>query len=193
MKALSGNWKSPFPRYSVTELFVHHLGIQLDSINSASELLQTAWPRYQSFLENTSDTYESIFFRLWNLIEPLLGHSQPVWVYDWPLPLGSLAQQRQDHPQWVERAELYISGIELANGFGELIDPQEQRNRFETEIELRRRFNLPQVPLDEAFLDSLKEGLPPSAGIALGVDRLVMLVTGAPSLQEVLCFAHEEI
>ena len=91
-----------------------------------------------------------------------------------------------------ERFEAYVGGVELANAFGELTDPIEQRARFEDDLGVRRARGLPQYPIDERFLAALGEGLPPSAGIALGVDRLAMLVLGARTIDEVVAFAAGE-
>ncbi len=92
----------------------------------------------------------------------------------------------------VERFEAYIGGVELANAFGELNDPVEQRARFDDDLALRRDRGLPLYPVDEKLLAALHEGLPPSAGIALGVDRLAMLVLGAASIGDVVAFTTSE-
>jgi lysyl-tRNA synthetase class 2 len=89
--------------------------------------------------------------------------------------------------------ELYGGGLELANGFAELTDAAEQRRRFQTNVAQRAARGMPAVPLDEAFLGSLAEGMPPSAGMALGVDRLVMFAAGCADIRQVLPFAEEEL
>lgn len=91
-----------------------------------------------------------------------------------------------DDPRLAERFELYVCGLELANGFGELADADEQRRRFMADMDLKERLYGVRYPLDEDFLAALAAGLPPSAGVALGVDRLVMLATGADCIDEVL-------
>ena len=80
--------------------------------------------------------YESVFFRLWDQIEPELGKKCPVWVCEWPMPLASLARPLPDSPGFADRVECYVNGIELANGFGELTDPEEQLRRFENDLQL---------------------------------------------------------
>ncbi len=105
--------------------------------------------------------------------------------------MASLARRKPGGPpgqEVAERFELYAGGLELANGFTELVDPVEQGARFEADVEERRRQGLPAYPVDERYLRALREGVPPAAGIALGVDRLVMLLVGATSIDEVLCF-----
>ena len=121
-------------------------------------------------------------------VERDLGRERPEFVVDYPIQMASLAQPGADDPSLAERAELYIAGLELANAFGELADPDEQRRRCEDDNVERRSLGLPELPLDEDFLSALSEGLPPSGGIALGVDRLVMLLCDAPAIDDILCF-----
>ncbi len=121
-------------------------------------------------------------------VEPTLGLERPELVIRWPIALASLARPAPDDPTVSERFELYVAGLELANGFGELTDAAEQRRRCEAERRERAALGKADHPLDEDFLDALAEGMPPSAGVALGFDRLVMLLTGATSIDEVLAF-----
>jgi lysyl-tRNA synthetase class 2 len=122
-------------------------------------------------------------------IEPHLGHIAPTFVYDYPASQASLAQRLPTNPQLAARFEVYVQGIELANGFHELTDTQEQRRRFQDELQQRQRTGAHCPPLDEKFLAALAAGLPDCAGVALGVDRLLMLQTGATCIDEVLAFA----
>ena len=118
-------------------------------------------------------------------IEPNLL-KEPLFLTDYPAPAASLARLKADDPRVAERWELYVDGIELANAFTELIDPVEQRRRFELAREERRALGEADYPLDEEFLDALAR-MPPSGGVALGVDRLVMLACGASSISDVQC------
>ena len=118
-------------------------------------------------------------------IEPNLP-KEPLFLTDYPAPAASLARLKSDDPRVAERWELYVDGIELANAFTELIDPVEQRRRFELAREERRALGEADYPLDEEFLNALVQ-MPPSGGVALGVDRLVMLACGASSIAEVQC------
>ena len=118
-------------------------------------------------------------------IEPNLP-KEPLFLTDYPAPAASLARLKADDPRVAERWELYVDGIELANAFTELTDPVEQRRRFELAREERRALGEADYPLDEEFLDALAR-MPPSGGVALGVDRLVMLACGASSIAEVQC------
>lgn len=126
-------------------------------------------------------------------IEPALEKiSVPVIMADYPAQLAALSRIRTDDPRFAERFELYLAGLELANGFSELNDPQEQRLRFEEANRQRQASGRPALPLPERFLDELS-AMPPSAGIALGVDRLVMLTAGVDTIDEVVAFRPEEL
>ncbi len=127
-----------------------------------------------------------------NEIEPRLGMKKPTFLYDYPAERGAMARLKGEDPTLAERFELYIGGIELANGFSELIDAEEQRSRFHQENENRRSLGKPLYPLPEKFLEEMGT-MPPSVGIALGVDRLVMVLLGASSIDEVVAFTPEEL
>lgn len=135
------------------------------------------------------DTFDEIMV---NRIEPSLPGNLPVFLIDYPAPMAALARKKPGDPSCAERFELYLGGLELANGFSELNDPEEQRDRFLRANEIRSERGLSPLPLPEPFLEELGN-LPPSAGIALGVDRLVMLLTGAERIDEVLAFAPEAL
>jgi len=125
-------------------------------------------------------------------IEPRLGIRKPTFLYDYPAQKGALARLRPEDETVAERFELYMGGLELANGFSELTDPEEQRRRFERENESRRGMGKSGYAMPEKFLEELRE-MPPSAGIALGIDRLVMVFLDAPSIDEVVAFTPEEL
>jgi len=123
-----------------------------------------------------------------HVIEPHLGCGRPSFVHDWPADRAALARVRPGDPPLAERFEVYVEGVELANGYHELADPAEQRRRFETDIESRRHAGLPEPPVDVHLLAALEHGLPECAGVALGVDRLVMLAAGTQKISDVLAF-----
>lgn len=125
-------------------------------------------------------------------IEPMLGIGQPTFLCDYPAERGALARLKPSDPSVAERFELYIGGIELANGFSELTDAREQAQRFEQEEQYRRSQGRTPYPEASKFLEELP-AMPPSAGIALGVDRLVMVMIGATSIDEVVAFTPEEL
>ncbi len=124
-------------------------------------------------------------------VEPALPRDVPVVLTDYPAPAAALARRKPEDPAVAERWELYIGGLELANAYSELTDPAEQRVRFEEAIRARRARGKEVYPIDEAFMAAL-ERLPPSGGIALGFDRLVMLFADAPTLDEVMAFREGE-
>jgi lysyl-tRNA synthetase class 2 len=127
-------------------------------------------------------------------VDPALAAlDHPVILEDWPAPLAALARRRADDPRTALRFEAYVGGLELANAFGELTCAAEQRARFEHDQATRRDRGKPVYPIDDRLVAALAEGLPPSAGIALGVDRLIMLATGAATISEVLTFANGEL
>src|SRR5262245_12875651 len=132
------------------------------------------------------DTWPDIFSRvLVEKIEPNLGIGRPTILYEYPLPQAAWARTSTSDPRVAERFELYACGVELANAFGELSDPEEQRRRFVAEMALKARLHGEHYPIDEDFLAALAH-MPQACGIALGFDRLVMLLTGAARIDEVL-------
>lgn len=125
-------------------------------------------------------------------IEPHLGFEQPIFVYDYPASFAALAKIRSDAAYPVaERFEVYVNGIELANGYHELCAAEEQQQRFLQDNAKRRCLGLPEVKIDEALLAALTHGLPDCAGVALGLDRLLMLATGADHIEQVISFCLE--
>ena len=125
---------------------------------------------------------------LTHVIEPKLGHCQPTFIHDYPASQASLARVRDGDPPLAERFEVFAEGVELANGYHELVDPAEQQRRFETDNETRKSQGLPAVPIDWRLLAALEHGLPDCAGVALGVDRLIMLASGTRNIADVLAF-----
>lgn len=133
-------------------------------------------------------------------IEPHLGNDQPTFLYDYPASMAALARLKADDKNLAERFELYIAGIELANGFSELIDPNEQRERFKRVIAAQNRqnrknsgdANIEPMQIPEKFLEDLG-AMPPAAGIAMGIDRLAMLFTDSPTIDRVVTFTPETL
>jgi len=172
----------PWMQITVCDLFKTHAGIDLEKTQTTASLKNAASGLNIHF--QAEDDWESLFFRIFlEKIEPKLGFPKPTFVMDYPLCMGQMAKKK-DGP-WVERIELYIAGMELANGYSELTDPVEQRKRFKEEQKKKCEEHR-HDPLDEELISALEMGIPPCAGIALGVDRLVMLFTDRTDIQDVL-------
>lgn len=178
----------PFERLTVREALLRYTGLDLASLQQRDLLAAALQRRGTEAPED--DSWDDLFFRVWvSDVEPRLGLARPVFVRDYPASQAALARVRAE--TWgdvAERFELYINGVELANAFHELNDPDEQRRRHEADRAARRATGAPVYPLDEAFLAALESGMPPAAGIALGFDRLVAVLLGATSLDEVTAF-----
>ena len=162
------NLVSPWERITVAEAFIKYAPVTLEEA-----LVQ--------------DKFDEIIVEY---IEPRLGVNRPTFIYDYPAKLAALAKIKMNDPTVAERFELYIGGLELANGFSELTDANEQRQRFEEASEARIRKNWARYTMPEKFLHALQI-MPQSAGIALGIDRLVMILTDTDKIDDVVAFTPE--
>ena len=181
----------PCIRISVASLFEKYTAIDLnkiirDGLNpDAASFAQEATKIGIYIPDNYS--FDDIFFKIFmEKIEPFLGVDAPTIVYDYPLCMGALARKKPSDERFAERFELYICGLELANAFSELTDANEQKSRFLRDMELKKELYGKFCYPDDDFLKALEYGMPESAGIALGIDRLVMLVCGADNIEDVL-------
>ncbi len=187
----SADARRPWPHVTVAEAFARHAGIDLlattlDPERPDAALLAAAATRI-GLPPHPGDDWETLFFRIFlERIEPRLGIGAPTILYDYPIAMAALSRPKPDDPRVAERFELYVCGLELANAFGELTDPAEQRRRFAADQARKQALYGETYPIDEDFLAALDHGLPECAGIALGFDRLVMLATGAEHIEEVL-------
>ena len=160
----------PWQKLTITEAFTQYASMDLNQALA-------------------SDCFEEI---LTSEVEPHLGKDKPTFLTEYPSSLAALARSKPGEPQVAERFELYIDGLELANAFSELTDAEEQRRRFEKDEELRRSAGKTPYPLPEKFLAEL-ENMPEAAGIALGLDRLIMLITEAEKIDDVVAFGPDDL
>ena len=167
----------PLARITVLEAFARFAGVPPE------ETLRMA--------ESDEDRY---FRTLVEAVEPqLAAMDRGVFLTEYPASQASLARTKSTDPRLAERFELYVAGVELCNGFGELTDAAEQRARFAADQAARSARGLPVYPIDERFLGALEAGLPACAGNALGVDRLAALACGATAIRDVMAFAADEL
>jgi len=183
-----GRGADPFAvpeRLAVADAFRRHAGIDLLATLDDREAL-AAEAKGQGIRVADDDTWADVFSRiLVERIEPNLGIGRATVLDEYPSSEAALARPTAHDPRVAERFELYVCGVEIANAFGELTDPAEQRRRFESEMAEKQRVHGERYPLDEDFLAALAQ-MPPASGIALGFDRLVMLATGAQRIEQVL-------
>jgi lysyl-tRNA synthetase class 2 len=189
--SFAGCFADPFAEpevLSVAEAFDRFAGVDLLSTIEDDEPNRDAFAalaRNSGLRIVEDDTWSDIFSKMLSeKIEPQLGHGRATILMDYPASEAALAKLQADR-RLAERFELYACGVELANGFGELTDPAEQRRRFESEMAERRQIYGEAYPIDEEFLDALAI-MPEASGIALGFDRLAMLATGATHIEQVL-------
>ncbi|CAN5877485.1 EF-P lysine aminoacylase EpmA [soil metagenome] len=183
----------PWPRLTVREAMKLHARVEVDGDEPAAALVEKVRAAGIDVADDAA--WDDAFFAAFLArVEPAIAALEhPLILEDWPAPLAALARRKPDDPRVALRFEAYVGGLELANAFGELTDPVEQRARFLDDQRIRRDRGRAVYPLDEKLLAALSEGLPPSAGIALGFDRLVMLATGAASIDRVLTFTADEL
>ncbi|CAH3738420.1 Elongation factor P--(R)-beta-lysine ligase [Klebsiella pneumoniae] len=178
----------PAESLSYQQAFQRHLEIDPLSADKA-QLREVAAKLDLSNIADTEEDRDTLLQLLFTMgVEPHIGKDRPTFIYHFPTTQASLAQISPEDHRVAERFEVYYKGIELANGFHELTDAHEQRLRFEQDNRKRAARGLPQQPIDNNLLAALEAGLPDCSGVALGVDRVVMLALGAESIGEVIAF-----
>ncbi len=185
-KDSSCNPFADWQKISVAEAFEHYAGICLHDYLKDRDGFSAAIAD-KGIRVAADDEWDDLFFRVMaEKIEPFLGMNAPTFIYDYPASMASLSRRKPEDPRYAERFELYVCGIELANAFSELTNADEQEARYFEEMAHKKKLYGETYPLDEDFIDALKTGLPESGGIALGIDRLAMLASGADDIRQVL-------
>lgn len=173
-----------FKRIHMRELWREHAGVNLDDYLDKENMFELCVEK--KYNPKPDETYEDLFFRIFlNEIEPKLKDVGAVIIHHYPAQMAALSRLLPEDPRYAERFEVYVNGVELANAFSELTDADEQLRRLEEERELRRRMGKDVYDIDMEFIGALKT-MPPSAGIALGIDRLVQVFTGCKNIDDVL-------
>jgi lysyl-tRNA synthetase class 2 len=172
---------------TVNDAFKTHAGVDLlATLNADGTANRQALAAVSPVAFGKDESWSDIFSRILSeRVEPHLGNGRISILYDYPAVEAALARTRASDPRVAERFELYACGVELANGFGELTDPDEQRRRFTSDMEIKEQIYGERYPIDEDFLEALAM-MPPASGVALGLDRLVMLASGATHIDQVL-------
>jgi lysyl-tRNA synthetase class 2 len=178
------DFKRPWKRYTMFEAIEHFTGTD---ISEMTEEQLAAFAKTQG-VEVDSTMGKG------KLIDEIFGETceskliQPTFIYDYPIEMSPLTKKHRSKPGLTERFEAMCNGKEICNAYSELNDPLDQRKRFEDQLELGKRGDTESMVLDEDFLRSLEIGMPPTAGLGIGIDRLAMIMTNSPSIQDVLFF-----
>lgn len=185
---LSGNWE----RLSMCDVFRKYAMVDLKDVLNLKDIRLIA--KRKGYHVGPNDTWENIFNQIFlNEIEPHLGQGKPIIIYDFPVQLAALSRKKTDDPEFSERFEFYIGGMELGDAYTELTDWREQEQRFSFEQNERQRLGKTIHPIDMDFNQALKLGLPESAGIAVGVDRLIMLFTNSSDISDTMFFPARDL
>ncbi len=178
---VEGEWE----RLSVAEAFKVHAGVDLEG-----DLFAVA--RTKGYQIQDDASYEDAFFSIFlNEVEPKLGIQLPTILYDYPVDMAALAKVGENG--YAERFEVYVRGVELCNGFTELNDPEEQLKRLEEEKAQRAKLGRDVYSVDNSFIEALRLGMPPAGGNALGLDRLIMLVSDSEKIEDVMSFSYRDL
>lgn len=186
------NLLPPWERLTVKQAWLNFTGIDLDRCSTAKDLLAEG---RRIGVENlkTDDSWDTLYFKIFlGRIEPYLGKAAPLILYEFPADMAALSRLKPSDPSVALRFEVYIDGVEICNAFDELTDPDIQRTRFDEARALQKSLGKKPFPLDEQFIAALEKGLPACSGIALGVDRMIMLLLNKQTIQEVLAFPFTE-
>jgi lysyl-tRNA synthetase class 2 len=188
----------PYPRYSLLEMGSRALGLSPEEALAGRGLAE-ALARAAAREKDSEDAWKleraaqsppgvAVALAFEVFAEKDLPPDRPAFVVDWPLETSPLSRKRDADPRLVDRFELFVAGMEVANAFSELNDPQDQRARFEAQVKARAAGDEEAMPYDEDFVRALEQGMPPTAGEGIGIDRLAMLLTDSASIRDVILF-----
>lgn len=183
----------PFQRITCEEAFLKYAKLNLRELYQNKEKFTGEAQKLGLEVELGSSTADLFFEIFLSRVEPNLPKHKPVFLFDYPAELAALSKIKAHDPLYCERFELYLGGLELGNAFSELTDPKEQETRLIKERAERRLLCKEAYQIDKSFLEALRWGMPESGGIALGVDRLVMILTDSQDISEVILFPGKEI
>ncbi len=178
------NFKRPWKRFTMFEAILHYTGIDISTMEE--DQLRSTAKQLKVDLDPTMGKGKIIDEIFGQLCEPKL--IQPTFITDYPVEMSPLAKKHRSKPGLVERFEAICNSKEICNAFSELNDPIDQRKRFEYQLELGKRGDQESMVLDEDFLRAIEFGMPPTAGLGIGIDRLTMIMTNSPSIQDVIFF-----
>jgi lysyl-tRNA synthetase class 2 len=178
------DFKRPWKRYTMFEAIQHFTGVDISAMSE--DQLRDTCRKLHVPMDETMGKGKLIDQIFGEKCEPQL--IQPTFIMDYPIEMSPLAKKHRSKPGLVERFEAICNSKEIANSFSELNDPIDQRERFEEQLELGKRGDEEAMTLDEDFLRALEYGMPPTAGLGIGIDRLTMIMTNSPSIQDVLFF-----
>jgi lysyl-tRNA synthetase class 2 len=171
--------REPWEKITVVDALKKYADVDISKNLNDLDHVRREGKRIGVYVSPHDDWENALLKILMEKVEPRLGTPAPSIIYDYPVSMAALSRPKPEDPRFAERFEVYLCGIELANAFGELTDPKIQRERFRADVALRKKVYGDDYPVDEDFLRALEFGLPPCSGNALGIDRLVMLATGA--------------
>jgi len=201
LKTAIGDWKSAVERgggHAMVELLRDDFGAAIKEWSKSSPRAKAIdWGNFRKGLAKCDNDGERLFAMYEYLAEPFLiedyrskdgAHSLPVYVKDYPFEVSPLARRNDAHPDLTDRFELFVHGRELCNAFSELNDPDDQASRFRAQVAKKERGAEETMDYDEDYIRALEHGMPPAAGFGMGIDRLTMALTNAPSIRDVILF-----
>lgn len=173
----------PWPKISCQEAFKKYARVDLNEFLDLEKARQISLKKGYCEVENS--TWEELYHQIFlNEVEPQLLKEPAIILYDYPAPLAALSKIKESDSRYAERMEFYLAGLELGNGYSELTDWQEQEKRLKSDLEERRKKGMKIFDYDQDFINALKKGMPKTAGIAVGIDRLIMLFTDSKEIKE---------